>query len=426
MTGPYRVIVIGAGNRGKTYADLMLAHPEKFKVVAVAEPIDDRRNYFAKTFNIPEENCCKDWQTLLAKGKIADVAVIATMDRDHFAPATQAINLGYHLLLEKPISPIPSESIRLAQLAREKNVHVLVCHVLRFTPFFVRMKQLIDDDAVGEVQSIIHSEFVGNVHQSHSFVRGNWGNSDKSSPMILQKSCHDMDILQWLVGRECKYVQSFGSLSYFCEKNKPEGAADRCIDCKVRDDCPYNAIPLYPAEEGWFPSAASKKIVPTQEDIDRVLAETDYGRCVFSCDNNVVDHQVVNLEFEGGLTVAFTMAAFNKGGREIRIMGTKGELTARMSDDHMQLYRFDTKETTEVPIEDAQAGDNISNGHGGGDEGIVNALYSLLSGTYHGNNICDAMRSAENHIIAYAAEESRRTHKTIDMDEFRREIFANL
>ena len=423
---PYRVIVIGGGLRGRTYADIMLTMPEKFKVVGIAEPIEDRRRYFAETFDIPAENCFEDWRPLLAKGKIADVAIIATMDRDHFEPSVEAINLGYHLLLEKPISPVPAESIRVAQLAEEKGVHVLVCHVLRFTPFFVRLKQLIDDGAIGDLQSIVHSEYVGNVHQSHSFVRGNWCDSEKSSPMILQKSCHDMDILQWLVGRECRYVQSFGSLSYFCEKYKPEGAADRCIDCSVRDNCPYNAIELYPAEEGWFPCAATKKIHPTKEDIDLALRESDYGRCVFSSDNNVVDHQVVNLEFEDGITVAFTMAAFNKGGREMKIMGTKGEITAKMSETTMELYSFDTKETTEVPILDAQAGDNILNGHGGGDNGIVNALYELLSGTYHGNNICDAMRSAENHIIAYAAEESRKNHQTVNMKDFRSDIYANL
>lgn len=423
---PYRVIVIGGGLRGRTYADIMGTMPEKFKVVAIAEPVEDRRRYFAETFEIPEENCFEDWRPLLAKGKIADVAVIATMDRDHFEPSMAAIELGYHLLLEKPISPVPAESIRVAQFAREKGVHVLVCHVLRFTPFFVRLKKLIDDGAIGDVQSIVHSEYVGNVHQSHSFVRGNWGNSEKSSPMILQKSCHDMDILQWLVGKECRYVQSFGSLSYFCEKYKPEGASDRCIDCAVRDNCPYNAVKLYPAQEGWFSCAATKKIKPTQEDIDRVLSESDYGRCVFTSDNNVVDHQVVNLEFEDGVTVAFTMAAFNKGGREMKIMGTKGEITAKMSETSMELYSFDTKETTEVPILDAQAGDNILNGHGGGDNGIVNALYELLSGSYNGNNICDAMRSAENHIIAYAAEEARKNRKTVNMEEFRSDIYANL
>ena len=235
-----------------------------------------------------------------------------------------------------------------------------------------------------------------------------------------------MDILQWLIGRECRYVQSLGSLSYFCEKYKPEGAADRCIDCAVRDNCPYNAIELYPAKAGWFPCAATKKINPTQEDIDIVLRESPYGRCVFSSDNNVVDHQVVNLEFEDGITVSFTMAAFNKGGRELRIMGTKGEITAKMSETSMKLYSFDTKETTEVPILDAQAGDNILNGHGGGDNGIVNALYELLSGTYNGNNICNAMRSAENHIIAYAAEASRKSRQTINMEDFRSEIYANL
>ena len=423
---PYRVILIGAGGRGKTYSDIMLKLPDKFKVVAVAEPVEDRRNYIAEHHGIPAEYCFEDWRPLLALGKIADAAIIATMDRDHYEPSMAAIELGYHLLLEKPISPVPAESIRVAQFAQEKNVHVLVCHVLRFTPFFLRLKKMLDAGMIGDIQSIAHIECVGNVHQSHSFVRGNWGNSDRSSPMILQKSCHDMDILQWLIGKECRYVQSFGSLSYFCEKYKPEGSAERCIDCAIREDCPYNAINLYPAKSGWFPCAATKKISPTQEDIDRVLRETNYGKCVFACDNNVVDHQVVNMEFEDGVTVSFSMAAFNKGGREIRIMGTKGEIIAQMSATTITLYTFADKQTTEVPIIDAQVGDNILSGHGGGDDGIVGAFYELLAGTYKGNNICDAMRSAENHIIAYAAEAARRSRETIDMEKYRKEIYASL
>ncbi len=422
-----RVILIGAGLRGIAYTDIMKNMSEQFEVVAVAEPVADRRKYIAEEHGIKEENIYEDWQPLLAREKIADVAIIATMDRDHFAPAMMAIEKGYHLLLEKPISPVPEECLRIADAAEKHNVHVLICHVLRFTPFFTTLKRAIDDGLVGKVKSIVHCEYVGNLHQSHSFVRGNWRSSTESSPMLLQKSCHDMDILQWLVGEECAYVQSFGSLSYFTPENKPEGASDRCITCPVRDHCHYDATKLYPASKGWFSCAATKKIEPTQADIDDALANSRYGECVFAGKNDVVDHQIVNLEFDSDVTVSFTMTAFSKGGRSIVILGTEGELTAEMDKETFSLYRFDTKETTEIPITGAQIGSTLVSGHGGGDEGVVQALYLLLTGRADEcKGLCTARRSAENHLIVFAAERSRHTHTTVSMKEFREEIYKNL
>ncbi len=421
------VICIGAGLRGIGYTDIMKNDmPDQFRVVAVAEPIADRRRYMAEKHDIAPENTYEDWKPLLAKEKMADIAVIATMDRAHVEPALAAIEKGYHLLLEKPISPVAEECFRVAEAAEKKGVHVLICHVLRFTPFFNTLKNIIDSGKLGEVKSIVHSEYVGNVHQSHSFVRGNWCNSEESSPMILQKSCHDMDILQWLIGKECKYVHSFGALSYFNAANKPEGAADRCINCAVRDNCPYNAIKLYPAEAGWFSCAATKKINPTQADIDEALANSPYGKCVFSSNNDVVDHQVVNLEFEDDVTVSFTMTAFCKGGRELRILGTKGELSANMDSKTVSLFSFDTRETEEIEINASQLGNTLVSGHGGGDTGIVRAIYDLVTGQEVHKGICSARRSAENHLIALAAEISRREHSVVSMDDYRKSVYAKV
>ncbi len=419
------VILIGAGLRGKAYTDIMKNEmPDQFRVVAVAEPVDDRRRYIQRTHNIKKENVYLNWRELLAREKMADIAIIATMDRDHFEPAMAAIEKGYHLLLEKPISPSAEECFRLTEAAEARGVHILVCHVLRFTPFFTTLKSIIDSGKIGKIQSIVHCEYVGNTHQSHSFVRGNWCNSETSSPMILQKSCHDMDILQWLVGSECKYVESFGSLSYFKEENKPKEAAERCIDCGIRDSCPYNAIKLYPPKEKWFSCAATKKISPTEADIDELLRNSTYGKCVFSQNNNVVDHQVVNLEFSDGVTVSFTMAAFAKGGRELRILGTEGELTAAMNKKAVSIYRFDTEETEEIEITDARPGNTLVSGHGGGDSGIISALYSLVAGDGRHSGLCTVRRSAENHLIAMAAEISRREHCVISMEEYRKKVFS--
>ena len=218
-----KVIVIGAGARGKCYTDIMKnSFGDFFEVVAVAEPIDDRRNYVKEKHGISEENCYPSWEELLARPKFADVVIIATMDREHYAPAMAAIERGYDLLLEKPVAPTPKECREIQRAAEEKGVFVLVCHVLRFTNFFIALKNIIDSGEIGDVVNIQHTEGVGNVHQSHSFVRGNWGNSERASFMLLQKSCHDLDILQWLIGKDCLRVQSFGHRSYFTADNAPE------------------------------------------------------------------------------------------------------------------------------------------------------------------------------------------------------------
>ena len=239
-----KVILIGAGNRGRLYTDLM--EPEKFEVVAVAEPSKSLRDYIKNKHNIPEELCFESWDPIFEMDKFADVAVIATMDKLHYEPTMKAIAKGYDLLLEKPIAPTYEECVDIANLAKEKGVKILVCHVLRYAPLFRAIKDMINEGKIGKVISIHHCECVGNEHQSHSFVRGNWGNSDKSSCMILQKCCHDMDIMQWLIGEKCTRVQSFGNLTYFKEENAPEGAPDYCIDgCPHADTCYYNAVKLY-------------------------------------------------------------------------------------------------------------------------------------------------------------------------------------
>ena len=198
-----KLILIGGGKRGNTYTKLGM-DLGKFELVAVAEPIKIRREYIAKLHNIPENMCFESWEPLLELGKIADAAVIATMDRDHYAPSMKAIELGYDLLLEKPVSPVPEECEEIEAAAAAKGVQVLVCHVLRYTPFFRAIKKIIDDGKIGKIMNIDHVEGVGNIHHSHSFVRGNWGNSLRSSFMLLQKSCHDLDILQWLIGKELR------------------------------------------------------------------------------------------------------------------------------------------------------------------------------------------------------------------------------
>jgi predicted dehydrogenase len=367
--------------------------------------------------------CQPSWEELLARPKFADLVIIATMDRDHFAPAMAAIEKGYDLLLEKPISATPEECCAIARAAQEKGVFVLVCHVLRFTPFFGTLKAVVDSGRLGEIMHIQHAEGVGNLHQAHSFVRGNWRNSEESSCMILQKTCHDMDILQWLIGKPCRRVHSFGSLSYFKKENMPSDAAARCLDCPRAETCVYSAVRFYRNEKYLpFIESATHKRFPSEEDVLRMLRTTDYGRCVFDCPNNVVDHQTVNLEFEGGTTASVTMCAFNRGGRDIRIMGTRGELTANMADKTLRLYNFETRSFEEIEVVNAYTDDTIAGGHGGGDTGIMIALRDALNGNYVGNSICSIQDTCRNHLISFAAEESRLTGRVVDLEEMERRM----
>ena len=415
-----KVILIGAGNRGETYTDIMLKAANRFQLVAVVDPKDSRRNNIMQKHSIPENMCFRHWDELFALGKIADVAIIATQDQMHFEPSMKAIGLGYDLLLEKPVSPDVEECRAIARYAQEMGAKVVVCHVLRYTPFFTTIKTLIDAGKLGDLISINHEEAVGNVHQSHSFVRGNWGNTGRSAPMLLAKSCHDLDILQWLVGKKCKKIQSFGTLRHFRAENAPEGAPEYCIEgCPQADACPYNAVKLYldDKENAWFREACTKESHPTDAMVENAIRTTLYGKCVYRCDNDVVDHQIVNMIFEDDVTVSFTMCAFNKGGRFIHIMGTKGELRAAMdgSDSPIWLYEFETKQTTQIPI---RGTDGIAGGHGGGDTGIVESLYEYLQGTYRGNAISEIGISVDNHLLVFAAEESRLNDTVVDFAAF--------
>lgn len=414
-------IIIGAGLRGTRYAEGMAKFSDKFDVIGVAEPVRVRRENLIQKHSIPEENVYDSWEKILDREKFADVAVIATMDRMHIAPALKAMELGYNLLLEKPVTPTPEECVAIYKKAKECNVKLMVCHVLRYTAFFKRIKECIDSGMIGDVISIEHTEAVGNAHQSHSFVRGNWSNSNESSFMLLQKSCHDLDILQWLIGKKCKKIQSFGSLTYFKESNAPKGSPEYCIEgCPSAETCPYNALKLYieNKEFSWFKRHLTDSVKPSEEEILSRLKTTQFGKCVYKCNNNVVDHQTVNMQFEDDVTVVFTMCAFNKGGRKIHIMGTKGELTASMDSEIFEIFDFLTRETKEIDVNAGVIGDSIMGGHGGGDDGIVYSLYEYLTGAVSDENISEIGISVQNHMMAFAAEESRLTGTVIDMEEF--------
>lgn len=417
------VALIGAGLRGDIYTTHMCECPEQLKVVAVAEPIAGRREKVQKRHGITDDMCFETGEELLQRPKLADIALICTQDNQHYHLAMQAIAKGYDILVEKPVAPTAEQCAAIALAAKEKGVKVLVCHVLRYTPFFNKVKQIILDGTLGEIQSIIHVEAVGHVHQSHSYVRGNWHSEKDSSAMLLAKSCHDIDILQWLLGKPCKKVQSFGSLTYFTEKNAPQGAPVRCIDggCPIEDTCPYNCRKLYyERKDTWFRPACARDFAkgetPTDQEVMQALQNTDYGLCVFHANNDVVDHQVVNMEFDGGTTVSFTMNAFNEGGRYIRIFGTKGELYANMSADAISVFSLDDRQHHSIPV--TALGESIVYGHGGGDQGLIAEMYAYFIGDYNGYRAADIETSVKNHLICFAAEKARHNDTVESVDKF--------
>lgn len=416
-------IVIGAGNRGRAYSEIMSSFGGK--ILGVAEPVAAKREYLSKKLEIPMDMCFESWEELLDRPKFADLVIVANMDRGHIAPTLAAIEKGYNILLEKPMACTPEDCYKITAAAEKHRVFVLVCHVLRFTPFFRALKYLIDEGKIGRIMHIQHAECVGNLHQSHSFVRGNWRNSQSSSSMILTKSCHDMDILAFLVGEKCKSVHSFGALSYFRPENAPDGAPDYCLDgCPHKDECYYYAPKVYldTYRKTIFVNAVANNSDPTDEDIENALKKGQYGRCVFKCDNDAVDHQTVNLEFEGGATAGFTMCAFNRGSRNIRIMGTDGELSANMNEDFITLFDFKTRQNTKINIDEIFKKTVLGGDHSGGDGGIIEALFKWLDGDFSDKSVCSIRETYHNHLIAFAAEESRLEKRVVNLSEYEERI----
>lgn len=417
-------VLIGAGQRGMTvYAAYGLKYPEEFRIVAVAEPNEERRREMQRLHGIPDERAFTSWEPLLEQEKMADCALVCTQDRFHTAPVRAALARGYHVLCEKPMSPNAKECIEMGKDAEKYGKTITVCHVLRYSPFFTQLKKMLDDHIIGDLVSIQHIECVGYWHQAHSFVRGNWRNSGETSPMILQKSCHDMDILAWLTGEHCLSVSSFGSLKHFRPENAPEGSTKRCMDgCKVRHSCPYDCGKIYLEDDEWY-SDTIRKVVAlegTNEAVERALKTGPYGRCVYHCDNDVVDHQVVNLQFTNDVTVSFTMCAFTyEGSRIMNIMGTRGQIWCDMEKNTIRVSDFRTGNQNTVTVK------INASGHSGSDDSFMRGFLRTVEtdGDYQ---LSPASRSVESHLIALAAEESRVTGCTVSMDDFCKRMGATL
>ena len=413
---PVKAALIGAGQRGMlSYAPYAIDHPNEIQFVAVAEPNEIRRKEFARIHNIGEDMQFESWEQLLSKPRVCQAIFICTVDTEHYAPAIKAIEAGYDIMLEKPMSNSAEECIEISKKAKENNVRIIVCHVMRYTNFYQAIKQILNQGRIGEIVTIQHNENVGYWHYAHSYVRGNWRKTDESSPMIIAKSCHDLDMLNYLTGKRCLKISSFGGLKHFKKENAPEGSTLRCTDgCAVENQCPYSALKTYKPEAEWPTTVITNDY--TSEGVLNALKTGPYGRCVYHCDNDVVDNQVVNMEYEDGITVSFVMNAFTDYGsaRTLKIMGTMGQIRAISGRAEIEVQDF---RTGQIDVIKTQAGGV----HGGGDVGIMRYFVQVCRGKeIKPENSIDF--SLSSHLMGFAAEKSRIEGKMIDMHEYQDDL----
>ncbi len=408
-------VVLGAGGRGlNAYAPYALHHPDELQFVAVAEPRADRRELFAKRYNIPANRCYESWEDLLNEGKLADALFNCTMDQMHFASTTAALERGYDVLLEKPMAHRLEDNVRLVQLAEEHGRLLQICHVLRYTNYFRKIREIVQSGRLGRIISVDHRENLIYWHMAHSFVRGNWRNLATSAPMLLAKCCHDLDILLWILQQDVVRLNSFGSLTWFRPENAPEGAPLRCTDgCPAAEECKWYAPRLYVSDRDGHPWNALTYQASAEARLE-ALKTGPYGRCVYHCDNDVVDHQTVNMELADGTTVVLTMQGQGyEEGRTMRYDGTKATLLGAFAKENkIVIHDHLTGQKEYIEVE------NAASGHGGGDMGLVRSFVKAMRGEPD-DTLTSARASLESHLLAFAAEEARLNSQVVEMADFR-------
>jgi predicted dehydrogenase len=468
MTEPIRLLLFGAGNRGaQVYGRYALEHTDKVQFVAVAEPNDLRRKQFSEAHQIPPEHQFTSWQEALQAGKIADAVLNATQDEIHHDSALGAIKAGYDMLLEKPIAPTLDETLEIIKTAENSGRLLMICHVLRYTDFFQKVHEVLSSGCLGQIVHIAHSENVSYYHMAHAYVRGNWRNTAQSAPMILAKCCHDLDLLYWFLGEKATRLSSSGNLLHFKASKAPHGAPQRCTDgCPTAESCPYYAPRIYlqslPIKAAVAQSpkpfirmigkitlahpqlaALLAKIIPpvqtltqysgwprntitefpeSDEAVLNALHNGPYGRCVYRCDNDVVDHQVVSMDFPSGITATLTMHGHShEEGRTIRVDGSKASLLGKFTYSQAWLEIHPHFPTTKIKRFDFATEVDQTSGHGGGDAGLMQRFVMAMRGEQP--PLTEAQDALESHWMAFAAEEARLLHKIINMKDFRSQAF---
>ncbi len=407
MTNFIKIVAIGAGNRTNKYLEYVKQHPDKVKLVGVVELNEIRRKHVAERFGLDENQCFADYRDFFRHPFDADAVMVCTPENMHFEPTMQAIGRGYHVLLEKPIAQTLEECMLIAEAARKHDVLVSVCHVLRYHPYFMKIKELVDSGELGHIISINHRTSVGVDRTAHGFVRGIWRKEAVSNPMLMSKCCHDIDFLLWLTKTPCRKLTSFGSLRWFKEKNAPEGSADRCLDCEVENRCPFSAIDLYRVRRDWIANFDVPEGKTIDEVIEDQLRHGLYGRCVYRCDNDVVDHQIVSMEMESEVTVNFSMDIFTlKDNRETHISLTEGEIDG--DETRLRVRRFRGAEETIYDFSDLAH----QPFHAGADLAIMADFIEAIQQDRR-DVVTSIDHSVESHRICFEAERSRKEKRTI-------------
>jgi predicted dehydrogenase len=405
---PITAITCGAGARGNVYGNYAVQYPDQLKIVGVAEPVALRNERYAAKHNIENANRFTTWEHVFQKPKFADAVIITTPDDLHYGPCMQALKMGYDVLLEKPISPSETECRDILALAKKTGRIVAVCHVLRYAPYFIKLRELIQSGAIGELVSLQHLEPIGYDHMAHSYVRGNWHNSKKTTPIILAKSCHDLDIIRWMVGKPSKSIQAFGDVKWFRKENAPPGSTARCTDgCAVESTCPYSAVEHYHRRRlRLYTLDLPNDRTTWDEAILEKLKTTNYGRCVYRMENDQPDHYITNILFENNITASFSMEAFTSyEGRRTRVMGTTGDIVGDMTSFTLTDFRSGKK--TEWK--------EATDGHGGGDWRLVANWIQAIAEKNPGLLSSTIDQSIESHIMGFAAEKSRLEKKVTDI-----------
>lgn len=421
---PVTAIIVGAGHRSFVYSELAKTNPEMLKIVGVADPNPVRRKKAMEYFGFGEDMCFENADELAKKGKLADAVINGTMDHQHLGTAVPLLNCGYDMLLEKPFAPNEPDMREIVECARKNNSKVMICHVLRYTPFYYSIKERIVNGDLGDIINIQTTEHVSYHHLSTSYIRGKWANSDKChTSMLLAKCCHDLDIMMWMMAEtKPTQISSFGGKYQFKPENAPKEAGTICMkDCPLVDTCVYSTKRLYidhPDRWSFYVWDALEGIEnPTIEDkIALMKTDNPYARCIYKCDNNVVDHQSVMVNFASGATGTHNMVGGSSEPRRyIHIVGTKGELFGNFEDSKYTVLKINPSpdaHNEECDVEEVDlrvTGDMVGayGGHGGGDERLAADFVKYIRGEKPSLACTSIFDSVAGHLSVYLADKSR-------------------
>ena len=421
---PVTAVIVGAGHRAFVYSELAKTNPELLKIVGVADPNPVRRKKAMEYFGFSEDMCFNSAQALAEKGRLADAVINGTMDEQHLETAIPLLNAGYDMLLEKPFAVCEEDMRQIVDCAKKNNSKVMICHVLRYTPFYYAIKERIVNGEIGDIINIQMTEHVSYHHLSTSYIRGKWANSDKChTTMLLAKCCHDIDLMMWFMS-ETKPVSisSFGSKFQFKPENAPENSGTICMkDCPLVDECVYSTKRLYidhPDRWSFYVWDALEGIENPTIDDKIALMKTDnpYARCIYKCDNNVVDHQSVLVNFASGATGTHNMVGGSaEPRRNIHIIGTKGEIFGNFEESKFTVLKINPSpdaHNEECDVEEIDlrvTGDMVGayGGHGGGDERLAEDFVKFIRGEQPSLACTSIFDSVAGHLCVYLADKSR-------------------